>query len=79
MVGKDSLLFGVARQAAFFSDEMRDETALRLVGGQDSLIDAKHVQTLEVDVACLEQTHDLQSFSVAAVEFDGRVRNQQTI
>ena len=33
----------------------------------------------EIDIACFEQSHDLQSFSVAAVEFDGCIRGQQTI
>ena len=79
MVGKDGLFFGVPGKAAFPLDGLGNETALGLFCGQDALIDAKYVQTLEVDVACFKQTHDLQAFRVAAIEFDGGVRNQQTV
>ena len=68
MVGNDGLAFCIAWQPAGMADELGDETASRLVGRQNALVDAEQMQPFKIEVAGLQQAHDLQTFSVAAVQ-----------
>ena len=59
VVGHHRLALGIAWQSTFTADVVGDEAALRLVGGQDTLVGAEQVQTLKVEAAGLQQAHNL--------------------
>ena len=68
MIGENGLFLGIDGQTTFFSDVMRDETALGFVGRQDALVYAEYMDGVEVDIAGFKHTHDLKSVGAATVE-----------
>ena len=79
MVGKHGLLLGITRKPENSFDEGWNEAGLRFVGGQDAFVDAEHMKVAEIEVSGFEQSHDLQSISAAAVEFDGGSRREDSV
>ena len=71
MVGKNSLFFLIIRKMAFFSDGMWNETAAQVVGRQYALVDPNHVEGLEIEVAGLKDSHDLEAVGGAVVDTHG--------